>query len=369
VGVAFCVLTASAHAGGGAATDSYAGIGSGGVDAHGVADAYEQLNLTAPLSRTLAVRAYDAPAGQPSVGLLRLTLAHKPEVFGFRVDVGVGDLPDAYLRFDPAASTHPGLSRVLSYAEQAFVTAKVPVGRGLDVDIGKFGTPIGLEDNEALSNWNYSRSLLFLLAEPSYHSGLRLTYCATDSLSATLLWLNGWDTNIFEGNGMRTLAGAITWNATSSLTLVADAIVGPERPPTRLYDPSLSLRSAFDVYAQYALTPGLTVAYTADYGRDAAGGGASWWGLAGYVRAQPLPWLSGTLRGEHYADGDGFTSGIRQRMVEMTATLEVRGELHHVTWVERLEIRRDQSDAAFFGAAAAPTTHQDTIGLSAIAAF
>jgi hypothetical protein len=363
-------LGGAARASGGAATDSYDDIRAVAIDVHGLADLYMQGNFNAPPSGSSQLRAFDGVAGEPSLGLMRITVAHKPDLFGFRVDVGVGDLPNAYLRFDPAASTHPDLSRGLSYLEQAFVTATVPVGRGIAVDVGKFGTPVGLEDNESMGNWNYSRSLLYLLAEPSYHAGLRVTYPASETLGVSLFWVNGWDANVLDGNGMRALAAAVTWDPTPGLELVADYMGGLERAPTRLSDPTLTFRNEVDAYARYELTKRVAFACTSDYGRDAANGGVSWAGVGGYLRVGMLPWLAGSVRAEHYADGDGFTSGTRQELAEMTATMEVKGEVDAVKWVGRLELRRDQSDAAVFSAGARElVAHQDTLGASLAAAF
>jgi hypothetical protein len=359
-----------AEAGGGAATDAYDDIHPAVVDIHGMADVYLQANLNDPVSGLSQLRAFDNEADLPALGMARLTLAHKPELVGFRLDVGVGDIPNAFLRFDPAAASHPELSRALSYVEQAFVTAVLPLGRGLQVDVGKFGTPIGLEDNEALTNWNYSRSLLYLLAEPSYHSGLRLTYAFTSQLAVSLFWLNGWDTNVLAGNEMRTLSAAASWDPTPKLEVVAAYMAGPERAPTRLSDPTLGFRNELDAYARYELTRRLAFACTTDYGRDAANGGVSWWGIGGYTRVEILDGLAGSLRAEHYVDEDGFTSGTKQRLAEVTATLEFRGTVNFVRWIARLEARRDQSDVAFFTTGGgSPSTRQDTLGASVLAAF
>jgi len=244
------------------------------------------------------------------------------------------------------------------------------VGRGLEVDAGKFETPVGLEDNEALDNWNYSRSLLYLLAEPSYHAGLRLTYPVTSTLSASTFWVNGWDANVLGGNGMRAFAAAVSWRPVASLEVVADYMGGPERAPTRLSAPTLSFRNELDAYARCRVTDRVTVASTVDYGRDAASGGVSWWGIGAYARVQVVPWLAGSLRGEHYDDSDGFTSGAKQRLEEVTATVELRGEVHATKWVGRLEYRRDQSDEPSFAVGMAGRgTHQDTLGVSLLAAF
>ena len=368
--VAVGLQKGQALAGGGAATDSYDGIRGGALEVHGIVDVYAQHAFKASSSGTTQLRAFDVKVDQALVGTLRLTLAHKPDILGFRLDLAVGELPDNYLRDDPAATAHPGLSRGLSYVEQGFVTATIPVGRGLQVDVGKFGTPVGLEDNEALANWNYSRSLLYLVAEPSYHAGLRLTYPAAERLAVSLFWVNGWDVNVLAGNGMRSLAAAISWKPAPGLEVVLDYMGGPERAPTQLSRPALAFRSVFDAYARLELTKHVAFAWTGDYGEDAANGGVSWWGVGGYLRLDALGWLAASLRGEHYDDGDGFTTGAKQRLAEGTATVEAHGRVNAVTWIARIEARRDQSDAAFFASVGGGASNrQDTLGVSLLAAF
>jgi hypothetical protein len=367
------VLSASgvARAGGGV-LDAYDGIHEGSIDVHGLADVYVQGNPAGPPSKTNQLRAFDTAANQPALGMLRLTLAHEPEVFGFRVDAGVGDLPNGYLRFDPAAADYPTLSRGLSYVEQAFVTARVPAGSGrvVEIDVGKFGTPVGLEDNESLTNWNYSRSLLYLLAEPSYHVGARASVALTESVALALFWVNGWDANVLGGNGMRAVAAAVSWSPVPKVQIVADYMGGPERAPTRLSDPTLAYRNELDAYATYQPTRRVALAYTVDYGRDAASGGVSWWGIGGYLRVEMSSWLATSLRAEHYADDDGFTTGTAQRLAEGTATIEGRVAVGPTTWIGRIEYRRDQSDARVFEASGPkPLTHQDTLGVAGLLAF
>jgi hypothetical protein len=92
--------------------------------------------------------------------------------------------------------------------------------------------------------------------------------------------------------------------------------------------------------------------------------------VGGYARCRELPWLSTSMRGEHYADPDGFTTGARQRVAELTVTVEATTRMGPVALVGRLEYRRDQSDAHVFEAAGSRLlTHQDTSTLGLIAAF
>jgi hypothetical protein len=358
-------------AGGGAATDAYEDVRQNApLDLHGLVDVYAQHDFNRPPSETAQLRAFDVRNDALSLGFARLTVARRPDPFGFRLDAGVGDTPDGYLRADPAATTHPRLSRVLSYVEQGFVTATLPAGRGVAIDVGKFSTPVGLEDNEAQQNWSYSRSLLYTWAEPTVHTGVRVTVPVSDTLSFSAFWLNGWNTNLVGGNGMRSFAAAASWRPAPKLEVAAVYLGGLERAPQRLADPTLAYRHVLDGFATYSPSDHVSLAVTADYGRDAAGGGASWWGVGGYVRESPVPWLAGTLRGEHFADPDGFTTGAPQRLAELTATIEAKSELPEVTLIWRLEYRCDQSTAPVFEASApARATHQDTLGLGMITVF
>jgi hypothetical protein len=258
------------------------------------------------------------------------------------------------------------VSRVFSYVEEAFVTAIVPVGRGLGVDVGKFGTPVGLEENESPTNWTYSRGLLFTYAEPSVHSGARATYTLAPWLAVTGFWLNGWNANVVDGNGMRSFGVAATWNPDPRVEIVADYVGGLERAPTRLDDPALAYRSELDFYSSYELAEHVALAATADYGHDAAQGGVSWSGVGGYLRCQVLSWLAGAVRGEELTDRDGFATGVKQRVVEATTTLEGRHQLGPTLLIARLEYRRDQSDTRVF---VPRLTHQDTLTLGVMASF
>jgi hypothetical protein len=362
-----CTAAASAHAGGGAATDAYDGIREGEpIDLHALLDLYVQQALAGEPPR---YRAFDVNTGL-SLNFVRATIAHAPDPIGFRVDVGAGDTPDAYLRSDPASISNPDVARAFSYFEQAFVTARVPVGSDLSIDMGKFGTPVGFEDNESPSNWNYSRSLLFTLAEPTYHMGARVTYPASAVIAFSIFWLNGWNTNVIDGNGMRSFAGAATVKPADDVELVFVYAGGLERAPTQLANPTLAFRNEFDGYLEYDPTDALKLAATADYGIEASAGGVSYWGVGGYVQYGPLPWLGGALRGEYFDDPDGFTTGTAQRLDEATATLQTTTRVGEASVIGRVEFRRDQSDRAVFPVRdELPSLHQNTLTLGMMATF
>src|SRR5580698_9330010 len=102
VGVAVflaCSSSRDARAGGGAATDAYDDIvARTWLDVHAMADLYVQHDFANPPAGLIGLRAFDTHSDAVRVNLFRLTVARAPDWLGFRVDLGVGDLPDAYVR-------------------------------------------------------------------------------------------------------------------------------------------------------------------------------------------------------------------------------------------------------------------------------
>jgi hypothetical protein len=338
------------------------------VDVHGLADGYALHNFNDPASGTNQLRAFDFDTGV-ALGYLGLTLARRPGRVGFRVDAGFGNTADVFYQEDPAAPRHPHVARASSFFGQAFFTAIVPLERPIAVDVGKFATPVGLEDNESLTNWNYSRSLLYTWAEPSLHTGLRLSCPVASTLGVSLFWVNGWNSGVLDGSDMRTFAAALTWRPIESLEVALVDMVGPEHPPTQLTAPP-SLRNVVDASVVFKPTEVIALATSADYDNDRANGGVAWWGIAAYARAQTLPWLAAALRGEYFADASGFATGTPQRLAEGTATIELRQDVKRLRLVGRLEYRHDRSTARpFEGALPASRSAQDTITVAALAAF
>jgi hypothetical protein len=359
----------AAHAVGGAAADAYDDITAGAaVDAHGLLDVYGLHNFDAPASKRNELRAVDVYDQPARLGYLRLTLAHRPERVGFRVDAGFGDTAKYFERQDPAVESHPDLARAASYFGQAFVTARIPAESAVAIDVGRFGTPMGLEDNEAWQNWSYSRSLLYTWAEPTQHTGVRVSCAVTDALALSAVWDNGWNAVFFDGSDMRTGALAATWRATEALILSVTDMLGPERALTG--PPTYSFRNLLDAFAVYEASDHLSLAFTGDYGFDGARGGVSWYGAAGAARLRASPWLAAVLRAEVFDDASGFTTGTTQVVAEGTATLEASGAFERLRWATRLEARHDHSSARpFDGATPASLANQTTLTLALLAAF
>ena len=152
------------------------------------------------------------------------------------------------------------------------------------MDVGKFVTPAGAEVIEAKDNWNYSRSLLFALAIPYYHAGLRATYPFSDKVSVTGMVVNGWN-DVVDNNSGKTWGLSATLKPNATLNLVQNFIGGPEQK-----DDSHDKRFLSDTVVTVNATSKLTLMANYDYGRDhVAGIPVTWQGVAAYARLQALP--------------------------------------------------------------------------------
>ena len=302
----------------------------------GTADTYYAFNGNKPSSGQNILRNFDEKDNQFAVSYLEIAAEQVPTAdrrLGFRADIGFGPTANWVNSLDPDDGT-------LRYLQQAYVSVLAPVGKGLQIDAGKFNTPIGAEPTETANNWNYSRSLLFAWAAPYYHVGVRATLPVTDTVSVSGFLVNGWN-NAQDNNRGKTMATQVTWKALPSLTLSQAWMGGPEGP-----DGDEGWRNLFDTIATWTVTPRLSLMTNIDVGRDTiAGQTVAWHGVAAYGRFLVTPSWALTPRIEVFEDREGFATGTTQTLRELTLTSEhmlVRG------LSIRLEYRRDWSTEEFF---------------------
>jgi hypothetical protein len=324
------------------------------IEVTGFIDAYYGYNFNRPAGDT-QLRNFDTKHNELSLNLIEVALEQKPTSdsrLGFRTDLNFGPATEMVHAFEP------GGADVFRSFEQAYVSGLAPLGKGLQVDFGKFVTQHGAEVIEAKDNWNYSRSLLFSLAIPYYHVGVRAAYPVSDKLSLAGYFVNGWNAGV-DNNGGKTFGFQATVKPTSRLTLIQNLMTGPEQ-----LDDNDSNRFLSDTIATLNVTTSLSLMANYDYGRDTVAGQAvKWQGIAGYIRYQINDAWAIAPRFEYLKDSDGFMSGTSQTLKELTLTTE-----HKMgrTLLTRLEYRRDFSDTPFFlrtGGAAKKSQDTFTIGL------
>jgi hypothetical protein len=307
----------------------------------GLVDAYYDFYSTRPAGNA-QYRNFDTLHNQFAFSMAEFWLAKAPTAdsrVGFKLKLNFGPATSNFIHaFEPGGSPYQNI-------QEAYVSYLAPAGAGLQIDAGVFVTPAGAEVIEAKDNPNYSRSLLFALAIPYYHSGVRATYAPNDKLSVTAGLVNGWN-NIVENNTGKTVLGSVTFKPNAKVTVAENYIVGPEQANDNDHYRNLS-----DTVVTLSPDPMATVILNYDFGKEGAGANGcalvscQWQGLAGLVKLQPTKVIAFTPRVEWYKDRDGFTTGTAQTLKEITATLELKAS-DNLLW--RIEYRRDWSDVATF---------------------
>lgn len=299
-------------------------------------DIYYEYNGNRPGSGQNALRNFDEKDNQFAFSYYEIAFEQVPTEkrrLGFRTDIGFGPTATWVNSTDPDGGN-------LKYLQQGYLSVLAPVGRGLQIDAGKFNTPIGAEPTETAYNWNYSRSLLFSWAAPYYHVGVRAALPVSDTVTVTGFLINGWN-NAQDNNRGKTGAAQVAWKVLPSLTVSQAWMGGPEGP-----DGAAGWRNLYDTIATWTVHPRLSLMTNIDIGRDTVNGQtAAWHGVAGYARVSILPSWALAPRFEVFEDRDGFMTGTPQTIKELTLTSEhtlLKG------LSIRVEYRRDWSSEDFF---------------------
>ena len=329
-----------------------------GTEVGGLIDAHYDWFSTKP-DGDAPYRNFDTRHDQFRVSMAQIWITKTPTVdsrAGFKAKLSVGPATTIVQSLEPGGSP-----AVLQNIEEGFISYLAPLGKGLQVDVGKFVTQNGAEVIEAKDNWNYSRSLLFALAIPYYHSGVRATYSPTAKISLMGTIVNGWN-NVVENNSAKTLGAQIAYKPTAALSLVQNYMAGPEQT-----NDNHDWRQLSDSTATVTVNKVLTLMGNYDYGTDTiAGARVRWQGVAAYARLQGKR-VAFSPRLEWYDDGSGFTTGTPQTLKEMTTTLELKAT---DTFLWRLEYRSDLSDAAVFKThSGALKKTQSSIGFGVLYSF
>jgi hypothetical protein len=338
----------------------------GGIDFSGLVDGYYNFNANHPPDSTNGnqLHNFDYDSNTFSLNMAKLTMSHDPDPVGFRIDLGFGKA------FNEILSTEPNFKHL----EQAFVSWKPTKGKGFEADFGEFVTSAGAEVIETKDNWNYSRSLLFSLAIPYYHVGLRTSMPVTKNFTAGVQVVNGWN-NFSDNNSGKTigLTGVYT---KPKYTLSTNYYVGPENNNT-----NKGYRNLLDATLLLTPTPKVSAYINYDYGQNRNAGAidstvaspqyettdlAHWQGVAAALHYQATSKIAFTPRFEYYKDESGFTTGTTQNVNEFTLTGEYKMP---EGLLARLEFRRDDSDQPYFVKGSRLVDAQSTLEVGVVAFF
>ena len=279
-----------------------------------------------------SLRSFDVQHNTFSLSLAEIAFAkgvNADHRMGFRVDLDFGKTADLVAAFEPEENGQ----EIYKHIQQAYLS--VLAGDKLQLDVGKFVTPIGAEVIESQDNWNYSRSVLFGYAIPFYHVGVRATLPVSDKLTLAGYVVNGWN-NGSEINGDKTFAFGATVKPSSKVTWIGNLMAGQETAG------SDDTRVLFDTTLIVALTDTLSVMANYDYGKE---GDVKWSGLAAYAKLQASPQWALVRRFEYLSDESGgfMTLGQKAQTLTLTSDHTLAGGLRM-----RLEYRGDFTDSPFF---------------------
>jgi hypothetical protein len=166
-------------------------------------DGYYAYNFNHPVGRVNLLRAYDVLSNEFSLNQASVVVDHPPDLaagrrWGGRLDLQFGQATDT-LQGNPSNEPRPQIYRNIF---QVYGTYMLPVGKGVTLDFGKWGSSLGIEGNYTKDQMNYSRSYWFDFL-PFYHMGLRASVPLNDRFSVNYWIVNGINqveaTNGFKG--------------------------------------------------------------------------------------------------------------------------------------------------------------------------
>jgi hypothetical protein len=291
------------------------------------------INLDRPGAEGETLRNVDLDTNRFNLGAANFMLEHVGETFGFHLESGFGKSFDTNIASDPWSGPN-------RYVGQAYVTYKPLKSIPLEFDFGKFYTSAGAEVVDPEKDYQYSRSLLFVLGEPIYHFGLRASTPVTRTFTAGIQVVNGWD-NVVDNNTGKTVGFATQWKH-SRWSWDNVYYVGPEK-----IDLNRGNRHLAD--SVFRFTPKSFVhAYIEGlygYEHRLAAGHDDWYGAAGAVRFDVLKRLTLSPRTEWFSDPTGFRTSEARQLFEITGTADYRMSRHLIA---RAEFRHDESDTPYF---------------------
>ncbi len=352
------------------------------------------LQATAPTGTTgNTLQPFDNNTNQFGLNAVELVVDRAPDATaggtgraGFHVGVIYGQAAQAingtplqYLFSGEIAGNQTDTNNIA--LKEAYVDYIAPVGKGLTVTLGKFVTPAGAEVIESNGNWNYSRSILFYYAIPYFHFGASAKYAFNSKWAVTGYLVNGWN-NSEEVNTGKTYGVSLAYTPNAKWSVTENYLAGPQDDaffsgavggsgkPNDNWRQLEDATIAYTPNAKWAFMINGDYAYGDKFG---IGGGknsppVSWWGGAGYIKYTLTAKSYLAIRGEYFADPNGFALGFApsSHVSEGTATYAYNLTRDLQT---RFEFRDDLSNRPFFNKGTSPTGTPRFVHTQPIAEF
>lgn len=247
-----------------------------------------------------------------------------------------------------ATAPNIGGYKWLRYIGLANVSYLAPVGKGLTVQGGIFGSLIGYDSLYAKDNFNYTRPWGADFT-PYLMLGVNASYPFTENLTATLLVVNGY-WHLASANHVPSSGAQVAYKASAKDTVKNTVLWGPHQSNTSVKFWRILTDSIIEHKTDRA-----TIAFEYQFSSERVAS-------PGTPRAQwmsgqlPIHWnvhgpWSVTVRPEVAWDRDGRWTLARQTVKAVTNTLEYRLSYKQANTILRIEHRWDDSrgpDGGFF---------------------
>lgn len=362
----------------------------GGATLNYYFDGYYEYNFNAPIGRVNDLRAYDVLSNTFSINQADFIFDLDPDLsvhrrYGFRVDLQFGQATET-LQGNPANEPRPDIYRNIFQAYGSYI---VPIGKGMQVDFGKWASSLGIEGNYAKDQMNYTRSWFYYFL-PFYHSGVRTSYKFNDKLAVNY-WVDNGTNQSEPTNGYKDELFGLGLQPAKTVSWTINYYNGQEHPNTvqatnctipvqpglceALISPAPNGKlHIFDSYATWQARPKLTLAGEADYvierqWANAAPGESSAParddGGAAYAQYQLTPRIALATRGEYLSDRGALFSNEVQALKEVTGTYKYNFADGFDAF---LEYRHDWTNIPYFVTSnpATLSSHQDTTTLGLV---
>lgn len=291
---------------------------------------------------------------------------------GYRVEMlGGADAAD----LQGPGDIHSDNPRVGGVVRQLYVAAHVPAltDGGVDLQLGRRGTPMGYESYRATQRPFYSLSYQWNYAEDGADTGLWSTWHATDRLDLIYGLTMGANTFFtFRGHAPDHLIQLDHWLQEARRTrLTGTVLIGNQAVGNVLPVKPGELDTVVELRAQQAWTSGFSQVVQANLGWDSGTpviGLARWYGLMTIGVWKLTPRLDGQARLEWFDDVTGSRSGFPTNYYAVTA-----GVSHQLRpWLLlRPEVRGDLAGLPAFGPLNSPhrSDRQLTAALECLVKF
>lgn len=248
-----------------------------GIRFSGYAEGFYQWNFDRPSNDITNYRAFDNRHNTFTLANVALGVEWDIHNVVGKITLQYGLTPSSYYLLEPSLAGSSGVAEsnasLWKYIQEAYGGYRIPVGRGLQLQMGVFLSAVGVESIPVHGNWNWSNSNVFF-GLPFYYTGLRASYPIGQRWNASLAVYNGWN-SVVDNNRGKSLESRIWYTKGADIAFHALYFSGIERNPGSAE--GSHWRHLFNMYGTWRLTKELSLRADLYSGLEPTRFGTSWW--------------------------------------------------------------------------------------------